>query len=156
MTTRPLPDGLKLRGARESDAAGVRELLAEVGLPSGDVEAVDGRFIVATDADDVVLGCVALDGRGAELLLRSLAVRESRRGAGLGRLLVDAALLDAWGRRARRVILVTETAADFFAGIGFVPTSRDRVGPSLRDHPQFNGMCPTSATVMELDLTLFA
>ena len=155
MTTPSLPTGLRLREATAHDTDAIRSLLAGSGLGGDDIEPVEGRFIVADRGEHGIAGCVALDGRGVELLLRSLAVHPSMRGLGLGRLLVDAALLDAWARRARRVVLVTEGAEAFFAAQGFEPIDRSDVEARTAEHRQFNGACPDSASTMALDLDVF-
>jgi amino-acid N-acetyltransferase len=44
--------------------------------------------------------------------------------------------------------LLTTTAEDFFARFGFRRTDRTQVPPSVRESREFQGACPTSATVM--------
>jgi amino-acid N-acetyltransferase len=81
-------------------------------------------WLVAEEEGQIV-GCVSLvyfNGSLAEV--RSLAVRSDRRGRGLGRRLVEAALALARERGVRRVLTLTR-AAGLFEHLGF---ARDTVG----------------------------
>ena len=133
--------------ATAADRAAIGALLAANALPTDDIATAPLRFLVARE-DDALVGVVGLERHGEAALLRSLAVRADRRGHGLGD-----ALLRAAERAARRggigeLVLLTTTAAPFFAARGYRPIDREAVPAALRDSAEVRSLCPASATVM--------
>lgn len=108
---------MKIRAARSDDLGAIRALLAENELPVTDVDAallVD--FLIAEDAGGKIVGSVGLERFGGSALLRSLAVAQTSRNAGLGgRLLAHAENL-ARASGISELWLLTTTAADFSRG----------------------------------------
>jgi amino-acid N-acetyltransferase len=80
-----------------------------------------------------------------------VVVAPSRRGTGLGKALVADRL--AWARRERLfdVFLLTTTAPDFFAALGFERTARDAAPEEIRSSPEFASVCPGSSVLMRRD-----
>jgi amino-acid N-acetyltransferase len=93
-------------------------------------------------------GLVGLERHGDAGLLRSLAVAFSGRGHGLGTRLVDHVEREAVALGIEELVLLTETAADFFAGLGYRTAGRDAVPQAIRDSAEFRALCPASATCM--------
>jgi amino-acid N-acetyltransferase len=140
-----------LREARPDDWAAIRALLERAGLPlAGAEDHLDG-FIVALEGDRLT-GTAALERHGADALLRSVAVAPERQGTGLGQTLVREALSRARRSGVRSVTLLTTTAGGFFPRFGFARCTRDDVPEAVRQSAEFTGACPSSATVMKLDL----
>ncbi len=81
-------------------------------------------------------------------LLRSVAVDPAWQGQGIGTLLVTALIEEARKEGIPQVFLLTETAAGFFARLGFEPITRETVPPSVRQASQFTHLCPASSRVM--------
>jgi amino-acid N-acetyltransferase len=136
-----------LAPAQAEDAAEIAALLRAAGLPHDDFAPHLGHFLVARDGP-AVIGTVGAEVNGSDALLRSLAVAESRRGAGLGTRLL-AALEDAaagWG--VERWWLLTTTAEKFFAAHGFRVAVRTEAPEAIRRTGQFNGGCCRSAVCM--------
>jgi amino-acid N-acetyltransferase len=52
----------------------------------------------------------------------------------------------------RRIYLLTETAAPFFARLGFTPVDRDAVDEAVQASEEFSRLCPATAAVMVYDL----
>ncbi|MFW6382934.1 MAG: hypothetical protein ACOCZD_02725 [Haloferacaceae archaeon] len=50
------------------------------------------------------------------------------------------------------VYLLTTTAADFFADLGFEPVDREAVPEPIRQSAAFADLCPSTATCMRRDL----
>lgn len=100
-----------------AEPAVLTALLAEAGLPSPDA---DAKTWVARDAAGRVVGGAAFVPVGREVLLRSCVVHPERRRSGVGALLVEATLRHARAAGATRAYLATESAAPFFATLGFV------------------------------------
>lgn len=98
-------------------------------------------------------GFGAIEGDGADRLLRSVVVPDGRRGTGRGASLV-ASLAEATRKSgAERLWLLTTDAADFFARHGWSAVDRTTAPSAIRENAQFTTLCPGSATLMlrELD-----
>lgn len=142
---------MEIRPAREGDRAGVEALLRSADLPSEDVAPHLGAFLVA-ERNGALVACAGLELLGSEALVRSVAIAEPLRGAGLGAALCDTLLGDARRRGVRDAYLLTTTAPRFFARLGFAPIARDTVPASVRATREFADLCPASAIVMHRSL----
>ncbi len=138
---------LTLEAATPQDWPAIQALLQGAGLP---VEGLPEHLTTALviRGPEGLVACGALEVHGESALLRSLAVRASRRGQGLGGRLVHALLALAQERGIRQVTLLTETAADFFPRFGFRPIPRAQVDPAIRASPEFTHLCPQSAQAL--------
>ena len=141
-----------IRPASHADLPGVEALLAANGLPTdGVANALDG-FLVA-EHDGELVGVVGVERCCREYgLLRSTAVAAEWQGRGVGRRLVERAIAEAESRGTKALYLLTMTAEHYFPSFGFVETSRDHVPAEVRATTEFSSVCPTSSTVMALDL----
>jgi glycerol-1-phosphatase len=138
---RPEPSIVRAGASHE---AGIRALLDGVGLSAEGGWDRDAQTVVSLLGSEVV-ATAAADVRDEDAYLRSVAVREDVRGTRLGMLTVAAVVRDSRRRGARRVWLVTETAASFFERLGFARIDRDALPPwivDLSDH------CRESAAAM--------
>jgi N-acetylglutamate synthase-like GNAT family acetyltransferase len=142
---------VELRPATEADDSAIRELLAAAGLPVADIDAARQAFIVAI-ADASTEGCIGLELHGDVALLRSLAVREQRRGAGVGNALLESARELAISHRVATLFLLTTTASQYFGRRGFVTVDRAVVPQAIARGAQFTALCPSTATCMMLKL----
>lgn len=148
----PVPPAASVRPAVDEDLPLVRELLEAAALPTESIGTGSTRFFVAEGAGSI-LGCAGLERYGEDALFRSLAVRASLRGLGIGELLTRHVLSAASGGGARRAVLLTETAAPFFRRLGFAETDRASLGnEALAASSEFAGICPSGATTMVLSL----
>lgn len=93
-------------------------------------------------------GVVGVELHGADALLRSLAVAPAARGRGCGGALVKRAERHASEQGARRIYLLTTTAADFFAQLGYKRMDRDEAPESIRATSEFSTLCPVSSVLM--------
>ncbi|HET9956266.1 MAG TPA: arsenic resistance N-acetyltransferase ArsN2 [Polyangiaceae bacterium] len=138
--------------AAESDLGAVLLLLQQVSLPvAGVADEFPGDYCVARLNDEVV-GVAGLESYGEFGLLRSVAVHSSRRGSGLGRLLVEDRLVAARARELTSVYLLTTTAAAYFAVFGFKIASRGAAPENIRASLEFQSICPASAVCLVRDL----
>ncbi len=140
-----------IEAARSADVQRVLELLAQAALPREGVTEHFAEFLVARAGGDVV-GAIGMEPYGESILLRSLVVAPAHRGRGLGRALTEGLLDAARARQAKRVFLLTETAAEFFLLFGFRRIARDEADPAVRGSEEFRTCCPQSAVCMRLDL----
>ena len=125
----------------------LRSLLAEAGLPTAGVREGPGRFFLAVDGEETV-GGGGVEPYGEAALLRSVVVRSDRRGEGLGETLVGRLCEVAGAAGAEETWLLTETAAPFFAGLGFETVPRERAPEGVRGSADFSEVCGDAATCM--------
>lgn len=100
-----------------ADGSALTALLDAAGLPHADPEAA---IWIAKDSSGTIVGGASTVAIGADALLRSCVVADAARRRGIGAPLVDSALLRAAAAGAERAYLATESAAPFFATLGFV------------------------------------
>ncbi|MCA8046484.1 arsenic resistance N-acetyltransferase ArsN2 [Burkholderia arboris] len=142
---------MHLRTAVVSDLASIEALLHASGLPTVGVTEHLTHFIVASDAGNVV-ACGGLEYHGNFALLRSISVASNARGNGLGKTIVSQLLTECRARSVPSVVLLTTTAADYFASLGFATVARQDVPAPLLTSSQFQSVCPDSATAMLMNL----
>ncbi|MCU0723011.1 MAG: arsenic resistance N-acetyltransferase ArsN2, partial [Planctomycetes bacterium] len=136
------------RRARKDDLEAVERLLEACRLPlAGLRDRFPGSFRVVEDGGAVAAVC-GLEEHGAFGFLRSLAVAEGSRGAGIGGALVESALARARRKGLASVWLLTTTAEAFFARRGFERAGRDAAPPEIRGTVEFASACPASAVLM--------
>lgn len=136
-----------IRAASESDLPHVRELLERNGLPTSDLDRSGPWFTVALEGEDIV-GASGLEIHGMSGLLRSVVVEDDRRGTGLGRALVESVEAAARQRGLNELVLLTETARDFFAKLGYAEIARADVPAAVQECAEFKALCPQSARCM--------
>lgn len=130
----------------------VLRLLAEAKLPSADLGAGQLEHFFGCGAQDAPRGVVGLELHGAEALLRSLAVDPEARGRGCATALVAQAERHAREQGVRRIYLLTTTAADFFARLGYKRIERSEAPESIRLTSEFSALCPVSSVLMTKEL----
>lgn len=142
---------VSLRAAHPADITAVLALLEEAGLPTAGVTDAFTEFVIAEDNGQLV-GVVGLEVYAGSALLRSAAVKETWRGSGVGRALIDRALDLARERGVEDVFLLTTTAEHYFPRFGFSCVSRESVVPAVKQSVEFQKACPDSAVVMRKTL----
>ncbi|MEW5739667.1 MAG: arsenic resistance N-acetyltransferase ArsN2 [Myxococcota bacterium] len=134
--------------ARREDRRAVLALIEAAGLPLEGVDAAfPSGFSVVRGAGGL-LGVAGLEPHGDVGLLRSVAVAPGRRGAGLGRLLVEDRLRAALEQQLTAVYLLTTTAAEWFKQLGFVEAARQDAPAALQRSTEFATACPASAVCL--------
>ena len=123
-------------------------LLAECGLPVSDISSSQPPVFFGVRFESGLSAVVGLEIFGSVGLLRSLAVGPAYRGRGLGGELVAFAERHAAGCGIKVLFLLTTTASDFFAHLGFVPADRSSAPPAIQATSQFSGLCPASSTFL--------
>ena len=138
-----------IRAARPGDHAAIAMLLRANDLPLDGVPPSGADFLVA-EQDGGIVGVVGLERFGTHALLRSAAVDAAVRGTGLGARLVAGVLDLAAQRGVEELWLLTTTAERWFPRFGFAVAARADVPPAVQASPEFQGACPSTATVMRL------
>lgn len=110
-------------------------------------------FFVAEE-DGEVIGCVALSITWSDLAeIRSLVVTKVRRGGGLGRKLVEAAMSEAVTLGIYTIFTLTEVP-DFFAKLGYSATEKDNLNQKIwadcLNCPRFPDHCNEVAMTIQL------
>ncbi len=128
--------------------AEVKELLSASGLPVSDIAAQHLDHFFGSGPAGQLEGVVGLEIYGDVALLRSLAVRADRRGAGIGSRLVAHAESYAREQRVQSLFLLTMTAEAFFRSRGYARVQRDQAPAVIKATREFAGICPASSTFM--------
>lgn len=105
------------------------------------------RFLVLRETDELV-GTIGIDLLGNVALLRSMVVANAWQGRGAGRQLTVAAEAFAQRGGAKKLYLLTTTAAHFFSAVGYRAISRDDAPLAIQETTQFKSLCPSTATLM--------
>jgi amino-acid N-acetyltransferase len=129
------------------DLIAIRALLERCGLPTSDLEAARPEFAVIRE-DGRVIAAGALQRFGSSALLRSVVVAPDRRGSGLGQAVVSELERMARGSQVICLVLLTQTAAEFFARQGYRVIERSTVPEGMQGSEEFRSLCPSSATCM--------
>ncbi len=138
---------IQFREATRADGPELRRFLQAADLPADDVSIDRQAFTLAVE-DGRIVGSIALEVVGRDALVRSLAVAPALRRHGLGAQLDDRA-----NELARRVgldalYLLTTTAREYALRRGYEVVPRSEVPAGVLALPQFEALCPASATCM--------
>jgi len=138
---------LRIGPASAHDVIVIRALLERSGLPTSDLELPRPEFAVIRE-DDQVVAAGALQRFGSSALLRSVVVAPHRRGSGLGQAIVSELERVARAAQISELVLLTQTAAEFFAHRGYRVIERSTAPEELQQSEEFRSLCPSSATCM--------
>jgi amino-acid N-acetyltransferase len=133
------------------DLIAIRALLERSGLPTSDLQSAGPEFAVIREKGQVI-AAGALQRFGSSALVRSLVVAPERRGTGLGQAIVSELERRASAARISRLILLTQTAADFFAHQGYRVIERSSAPKDIKGSEEFRSLCSSSATCMAKSL----
>jgi amino-acid N-acetyltransferase len=136
-----------LRPAVAAERDSIRALLCEEQLPVDDLDQSTVEFLVADD-DGKLVGAIGLERYDEHALLRSLVVRRAHRAAGVGASLVGAIETQARNEGIAALVLLTQTASEFFARRGYRSIERNDAPSAIRTSAEFRSLCPASATCM--------
>jgi amino-acid N-acetyltransferase len=141
-----------IRRSRASDLAAVLALLKGAGLPTDDLTIAPGLHFWVLESEQDLCGVIGLERFGTAALLRSLAIAPGRQGRGWGRQLVTRVERDAQADGVEQLVLLTETAEEFFRGLGYGVIDRGYVIEELKQSAEFRSLCPASAACMTKSL----
>lgn len=141
---------ISIRPARPEDWPAIADLLSRNNLPLDGARQHLDSFGVAEDARGAVIGAAAVERYGVAGLLRSVVVAKQMRG--LGSDLVRWSIDEARAAGITTLVLLTTSAPDFFRRFGFRQVTREAASPAVRASAEFQGACPASAIVMQLEL----
>ncbi len=142
---------MKIKQATSKDLAHIKIILEQSGLPVQDCELHLKNFFVA-EVDARPVGVGGLELTGVDGLVRSIAVLPAHRGRGIGRELYQRIADRAIQSGIHRLYLLTETAEDHFAKLGFAPIAHTDTPKAIAATRQFRELCAQSATLMYRDV----
>ncbi|WP_159941286.1 MULTISPECIES: GNAT family N-acetyltransferase [unclassified Nocardiopsis] len=127
-----------LSPAAEADHEALSAFLGEVDLTLSGLDSPSVRLWVQRDPDGRIRGTTGfeLSADGRDALIRSVAVRPDRRGAGAGSALARYALDRAAAHGARRAWLFSRRSGPFWRGLGFTSADRRELARRLADTHQ--------------------
>ena len=137
--------------ADEPDAIPIRALLERSDLPTSDLDSARPDFVVIRE-NGRVIAAGALQPFGSSALLRSVVVAADRRKRGLGQAVVSELERMARTGHITQLILLTQTAAEFFAHQGYRVIERSSAPQDMQGSDEFRSLCPSSATCMAKSL----
>ena len=144
--------GAAFRGAMRCDEPAIRSLLDKASLPTESVGTGRTEFFVALRGGSPA-AVAGLEIYGADALLRSVVVAADARGTGLGVALVEFMETIAADRGVRRLVLLTNTARDFFLHRGYRIIDRAVVNnPAMERSSEFSGLCPSHSICMAREI----
>jgi amino-acid N-acetyltransferase len=138
---------MDLRSLSSAELGPAQRLLEASGLPTEDLADPAIALVGAFDGG-ALLGVVGLQACEAHGLLRSLAVTPTARGRGIAQALCEHVFAAASARGLEGPWLLTTSARDYFARLGFVAVAREQAPAAIRATAQFASLCPASAVVM--------
>lgn len=148
-TSTPTPE---IGVAPTPPSAAIGDLLRSADLPADALGRHKTTTVWTATVNGQIQGAAALEQYECYGLLRSVVVAEPHRGQGWARLLTEKALSAARKADLVAVYLLTETAADYFFGLGFVAIRRRAVPPVVRQSTEFAELCPDTAIAMVREL----
>jgi len=141
------------RKASRKDLPAINVLLKQVRLPvDGVLEHIDNYVVMCSREE--IKGVVGLEVYGTKGLLRSLGVATEIQRKGFGNKLYAAILKEAGRLHLDEIVLLTETAENFFAVRGFEIVNRDVVEKDIQESVEFKSACPSSAICMRKKLSV--
>ena len=144
---------IRIREARPEDRAEVMALLSATGLAALDETAQFGdQYAVAEGPDGGIVGVAGYERYGTDILLRSVAVSELHRLAGLGGRLTADRLAHARRFGCSAAYLLTDTARGYWERHGFSVIDRTAAPAAITRSVEWSHACPASATPMRRDL----
>ena len=134
--------------AASADLPEIVALLAAASLPIADLESTSHPEFLVARRERRVIGVVGLERFGDVGLLRSLVVNPGDRGRGLGLALTRALEQHAARSGLASLVLLTETARNFFQRLGYRVIARADAPQPVQTSSEFRLLCPDSAVCM--------
>jgi len=136
---------------RVADLEQLQALLRANHLPADDCGEQASIFCAIYHAGELI-AAGGVEPAGEYALLRSVVGRADHRGKGLARAITGHLLRQAAAEGRVAIYLLTETAADYFTGLGFTAIARSEVPLPITRTRQFSTLCPDSASCLCLPL----
>lgn len=126
-------------------------LLSSEKLPTNDLPSTLKNFFVMIENEELI-GVIGLEIYGSYGLLRSLAVRPDSRNQNIAGKLVEQIEKLAIAKGLKEILLLTETAPDYFSRKSYKIIARAEMPAEIQQSSEFSHVCPQSAIAMKKDL----
>ena len=133
--------------AEPDDETAIKALLKKCDLPFDDIPSHLKNFVVAK-VDDIIIGVNGIEIYGQAGLIRSLAIDPAFRGRGIARELNTRIQRRAQLAGVKELYLLTQTAEQYSAVLGFRKVSRDSAPEPIQATGEFKSLCPKTAVCM--------
>lgn len=143
---------MNYRPALTSDLDEIKNLLIHYNLPTIDCVEHIQNFVVAQN-DDGLLAIGAFEHCGDAGLVRSIAVKETHKGHGIGEQIFQRIKSNALKSGITTLYLLTTDASGYFEQLGFSHCVRDEIPKLVKSTKQFTELCPATAHTMIFTLT---
>ncbi|NER78412.1 MAG: GNAT family N-acetyltransferase [Leptolyngbya sp. SIO1D8] len=151
--TIPIPR-LALKPAAEADLPLLQQWLAQNRLPTEDIAQIwHCLYLAMCPAGETVVGIGGIERCNQDGLLRSLVIAAPFRQQGYGQQLCHQLIDQAKQEGIQTLYLLTNTAEQFFAKLGFQVLERQAAPVALKRTAEFSRLCPDSAVCMRLSLS---
>ena len=141
---------IQYRLADNNDLTQIISLLSGSGLPISDIATSRIDFIIATNSENTIIGCIGVEQFDSHALLRSFAVNKEYRNLQIGTGLYNRLLSYSAQSGILELHLLTTTAERYFASKGFISSKRENVPDSIKTTTEFTSICPSSSAYMSL------
>lgn len=146
-----LNTNVTLRQATPADWPALAALLQSNKLPlEGAREHLHHTLLAIANGE--VVGSAGAELYGSIALLRSVAVAPGLQRQGIGKRLLGRLLEEAQSRNVATLYLLTVTAPEYFAQVGFKRGKIENAPAALKASAEFQGACPACAAFMVLPL----
>lgn len=144
-----LATDIAIRPAESEDREAIAELLSANKLvPLDETAQFGSQYAVAVTAGGIVVGVAGYERYGSDILLRSVAVSEAWRRAGVGARLTMDRLAHARAQGSEAAYLLTDTARGYWERHGFSTIDRQAAPEAITRSREWTSACPASATAM--------
>lgn len=147
-----MTESITMRAATTADFKKICALLEANTLPTVDLNPSLPNFFIAEQANKLA-GVMGMDRYGNFGLLRSAATATEYRNQGIAAALTEKVEQAARAQQLSALYLITNTAEAWFARKGFVKMDRSEVPSAILRSKEFNGLCPSSSTIMVKPVT---
>ena len=129
------------------DLVDFKKLLDQAGLPVSDI-GQRGQFLFLFSNGNNIVGTGGYERHSDAALIRSISVTPQEQGNGYGRIIVTDLMKMAHSTGAGSAYLLTTSASEFFAAMGFRKIERHQAPDAIRSSTEFSSVCPASAVLM--------
>jgi len=127
------------------------ELLKGNKLPYKDIISSKVEFLTHK-VGEILVGCIGIENYGKDALLRSFAVDDVYKSAGIGKKLLTELILSSKEKGVKKLHLLTTTADIYFAKHGFLSVARNNVPEKILESKEFSEICPSNSIYMVLEI----
>jgi amino-acid N-acetyltransferase len=139
------------KSANHTDTKEVQNLLMENQLPFEDLESSNVSLTFAL-LEGQIIGCIGVEKKGEDGLLRSFSVSQKHKNQGIGNELFNRLINRLKSENIKTLHLLTTTAESYFNKRGFLVSSRIHAPKSIMETTEFTSLCPSNSIYMTFDL----